>query len=47
MNSGFNKIKIFLKTIALDLNVFKILAQDIPGWLVRTEGGLTVALVSY
>ena len=37
---------LFLKTIALDLNVFKILAQDIPGWLVRTEGGLTVALVS-
>jgi isoleucyl-tRNA synthetase len=32
------------ENIALDLNDFEILAQDIPGWLVSTEGGLTVAL---
>jgi isoleucyl-tRNA synthetase len=32
------------EAIALDLNDFEILAQDIPGWLVSVEGGLTVAL---
>jgi isoleucyl-tRNA synthetase len=31
-------------TIELDLNDFEILAQDIPGWLVSTEGNITVAL---
>jgi isoleucyl-tRNA synthetase len=30
--------------IQLDLNDFEIVAQDIPGWLVSTEGNLTVAL---
>ena len=30
--------------VELDLNDFEIAAQDIPGWLVATEGGLTVAL---
>jgi len=30
--------------ITLDLTDFEITAQDIPGWLVATEGGLTVAL---
>jgi isoleucyl-tRNA synthetase len=30
--------------ISLDLADFDIVAQDIPGWLVATEGGLTVAL---
>ncbi|MFM7682791.1 MAG: DUF5915 domain-containing protein, partial [Bacteroidota bacterium] len=30
--------------INLDLNDFEINAQDIPGWLVASEGGLTVAL---
>ena len=30
--------------INLDLADFDIVAQDIPGWLVATEGGLTVAL---
>jgi isoleucyl-tRNA synthetase len=30
--------------IALDLTDFEINAQDIPGWLVASEGGLTVAL---
>ena len=30
--------------IELDLNDFEILAQDIPGWLVSTEGNITVAL---
>jgi isoleucyl-tRNA synthetase len=32
------------ENIVLDMNDFEILAQDIPGWLVSTEGGLTVAL---
>jgi isoleucyl-tRNA synthetase len=32
------------ENIVLDINDFEILAQDIPGWLVSTEGGLTVAL---
>jgi isoleucyl-tRNA synthetase len=30
--------------INLDLTDFEINAQDIPGWLVATEGGLTIAL---
>jgi isoleucyl-tRNA synthetase len=30
--------------IELDLNDFDIAAQDIPGWLVSTDGNLTVAL---
>ena len=30
--------------IVLDLADFEIAAQDIPGWLVASEGGLTVAL---
>ena len=30
--------------IELDLADFEITAQDIPGWLVSTEGNLTVAL---
>jgi isoleucyl-tRNA synthetase len=30
--------------IQLDMVDFEIAAQDIPGWLVATEGGLTVAL---
>lgn len=30
--------------IELDLDDFEITAQDIPGWLVSSEGGLTVAL---
>ena len=42
-NSGWNG-EIDGETIALDLNDFEILAQDIPGWLVSVEGGLTVAL---
>jgi len=32
------------ESISLDMNDFEILAQDIPGWLVSTEGNLTVAL---
>jgi isoleucyl-tRNA synthetase len=32
------------ESIVLDINDFEIAAQDIPGWLVATEGGLTVAL---
>jgi isoleucyl-tRNA synthetase len=31
-------------TIDLDLADFEINAQDIPGWLVASEGGITVAL---
>jgi isoleucyl-tRNA synthetase len=42
-NSGWNG-EIEGEAIALDLNDFEILAQDIPGWLVSVEGGLTVAL---
>ena len=30
--------------IQLEITDFEILAQDIPGWLVSTEGPLTVAL---
>ncbi len=30
--------------VALDLSDFEIVAQDIPGWLVSSEGNLTVAL---
>ena len=30
--------------ITLDLNDFEILTDDIPGWLLTTEGGITVAL---
>lgn len=32
------------ETIQLDIADFEIVAQDIPGWLVSTEGNLTVAL---
>lgn len=32
------------ETIFLDLNDFEIRAEDIPGWLVASENGLTVAL---
>jgi isoleucyl-tRNA synthetase len=31
-------------TIELDIADFEINAQDIPGWLVASEGGITVAL---
>lgn len=31
-------------TVELDLQDFEIIAQDIPGWLVASEGGITVAL---
>ncbi len=30
--------------VALDLNDFEIATDDIPGWLITTEGNLTVAL---
>jgi isoleucyl-tRNA synthetase len=32
------------ETIRLDLADFEIVAQDIPGWLVASEGNVTVAL---
>lgn len=44
-NEGWNG-EIEGDSISLDINDFEILAQDIPGWLVSTEGGLTVALDS-
>ncbi len=42
-NGGWNG-EIEGTAITLDLNDFEILAQDIPGWLVSTEGNITVAL---
>lgn len=42
-NNGWNG-EIDGEQISLDLADFEIAAQDIPGWLVATEGGLTVAL---
>jgi len=42
-NGGW-KGKIDGEQIELDLADFEIAAQDIPGWLVASEGGLTVAL---
>jgi isoleucyl-tRNA synthetase len=42
-NNGWNG-QIEGTEIVLDLYDFEIAAQDIPGWLVASEGGLTVAL---
>jgi isoleucyl-tRNA synthetase len=42
-NSGW-KGDVAGEEISLDLGDFEIVAQDIPGWLVSTEGNLTVAL---
>jgi isoleucyl-tRNA synthetase len=42
-NNGWNG-EVDGQVIALDITDFEILAQDIPGWLVSTEGPLTVAL---
>jgi len=42
-NQGWNG-QIEGETIVLDLTDFEIQAQDIPGWLVANENGLTVAL---
>ncbi len=42
-NGGWNG-EIDGAIIALDLADFEINAQDIPGWLVASEGGITVAL---
>jgi isoleucyl-tRNA synthetase len=42
-NQGWNG-QIEGEAIALDLSDFEIQAQDIPGWLVANENGLTVAL---
>jgi isoleucyl-tRNA synthetase len=43
LNQGWNG-QIEGEAIALDLTDFEIQAQDIPGWLVANENGLTVAL---
>src|SRR5690554_4363908 len=32
------------ETIELDINDFEIVTDDIPGWLVTSEGGITVAM---
>ena len=42
-NKGWNG-EIEGVAIALDMADFEIVAQDIPGWLVASEGGITVAL---
>lgn len=42
-NNGW-KGEIEGEDIELDMNDFEITAQDIPGWLVSSEGNLTVAL---
>jgi isoleucyl-tRNA synthetase len=42
-NNGWNG-EVDGQVIELDITDFEILAQDIPGWLVSTEGALTVAL---
>ena len=42
-NQGWNG-EVDGESISLDMEDFEILAQDIPGWLVSVEGGLTVAL---
>ena len=42
-NNGW-KGEIDGESIELEITDFEILAQDIPGWLVSTEGSLTVAL---
>ena len=42
-NSGWNG-EIEGTSIQLDMADFEINAQDIPGWLVASEGGITVAL---
>lgn len=44
-NGGWNGA-IEGEAISLDLNDFEIRAEDIPGWLVASEGVLTVALDS-
>jgi isoleucyl-tRNA synthetase len=42
-NQGWNG-EVEGESISLEMEDFEILAQDIPGWLVSVEGGLTVAL---
>ncbi|XOV66139.1 MAG: isoleucine--tRNA ligase [Fluviicola sp.] len=42
-NSGW-KGEVNGEQVELDLNDFEIAAQDIPGWLVSSDGNLTVAL---
>ena len=45
LNAGW-KGEVMGETIVLDIEDFEIRAEDIPGWLVASEGGLTVALDS-
>jgi isoleucyl-tRNA synthetase len=45
LNGGW-KGEVMGDQIELDANDFEIRAEDIPGWLVASEGGLTVALDS-
>lgn len=44
-NQGWNGV-VDGEEIVLDMNDFEIRAEDIPGWLVASENGLTVALDS-
>jgi isoleucyl-tRNA synthetase len=45
MNKGWTGV-VDGDEVVLDLNDFEIRAEDIPGWLVASENGLTVALDS-
>jgi isoleucyl-tRNA synthetase len=42
-NNGY-QLEINGENLSLDLEDFEITSQDIPGWLVTSEGGITVAL---
>jgi isoleucyl-tRNA synthetase len=42
-NAGWNGV-VDGVNVALELDDFEILTEDIPGWLVASEGNLTVAL---
>lgn len=45
MNKGWNGVVENVE-VSLDFSDFEIIAQDIPGWLVSSEDGITVALDS-
>jgi len=42
-NNGY-KLDVNGEKLSLDMEDFEITSQDIPGWLVTNEGGITVAL---
>jgi len=43
-STGFKELVIEGQNVLLELADVEILTQDIPGWLVQSEGGITVAL---